>query len=158
MQRLLVATLALAFGLGTAQAVDVHRSATVSGDPQWVWWDIGDFCEIEAWHPVVAECEDWDEDGVTYRTLTTTDGAVIKERLIEETDTGYSYEIIESPLPVANYRATLSVMPGGEGTVIDWSAHFDAAGAPDAVAADVIGGIFQGGLDEIVSDRSDWLP
>jgi hypothetical protein len=157
-RQLAVATLALALSLGAAQAVEVHRSATVEGSPQWVWWDIGDFCEIEDWHPVIADCDDWDEDDVTYRTLTTTDGAVIKEQLTEETDGSYSYVILESPLPVANYHATLSVTAGGDGTVIDWWASFDAVGVSDAEAEGLIGGIFQGGLDQIVTDRSDWLP
>ena len=53
---------------------------------------------------------------------------------------------VESPLPVANYKAKISVKPSGTGSTITWVAHFDAKGADDAKASGVIGGIFDGGL------------
>ena len=34
-----------------------------------------------------------------------------KEKLLESDDTSYSYEIVESPLPVKNYSAKLWVEP-----------------------------------------------
>jgi hypothetical protein len=150
--------LVLGLSAAAAQAITVHRSVTVAGYPQLVWWDIGGFCEIEDWHPVVADCDDDWEDGAKYRTLTTVDGAVLRELLTDRSPMTYSYEIVESPLPVANYNATFRVGAGDAGqTVIDWVAHFDAAGgATDAEAASVIAGIFESGLDGIVSDRSDW--
>jgi hypothetical protein len=155
--RIALAAVAIGVSIGVAHAVEVHRTATVKGTPQWVWWDIGDFCEIEDWHPIVADCDDYWEDGVFHRTLTGTDGTtVIKERLLEETASSYTYEILESPLPVANYRATLSVSAGGEGTIIDWVANFDAAGVSDAEAAAVIAGIFEAGLNQIVEESTTW--
>jgi hypothetical protein len=151
------ALLVCGLSAGTAQAVEVHRSVTVAGYPQLVWWDIGGFCEIADWHPIVEDCDDDWEDGAKYRTLTAADGATIRERLTDSGPMTYSYEIVESPLPVANYQATFSVGGTDDGnTVIDWVAHFDAAGASEAEAAAVIGGIFDAGLDAIVADRSDF--
>lgn len=145
------ATLAFALGMGTAQAIEVHQTATVKGTPEAVWAKIGDFCAINEWLPAVQACEVSEEGGATYRTLALPDGASIKERLIEETATGYTYEIVESPLPVANYRSTFSVMAEGDGTTVDWHGTFDAKDASNADAEGVIAGIYKAGLDEITS-------
>ena len=68
------------------------------------------------------------------RTLTTVDGAVLVERRVQYSEEGmsYSYEIVESPLPVADYESTLAVMDSAGGSMITWSGEFAAEGAPDA--------------------------
>ena len=43
----------------------------------------------------------------TFRTLTLKDGGKIKEKLTGTEDLGYTYEIVESPLPVKNYKSKL---------------------------------------------------
>ena len=76
-------------------------------------------------------------------------GGEIKEKLDETEDTGYSYEILESPLPVKNYHAKLWVEPDDRdptSTTIHWDATFDANGASDDDAKKVIGDIFTAGL------------
>ena len=58
----------------------------------------------------------------------------------------YTYVIVDSPLPVADYVSTLAVMGSGGGSMITWSGEFAAEGAPDAKAVEVISGIYQAGL------------
>jgi carbon monoxide dehydrogenase subunit G len=135
--------------VGSAAALEVASSATVAGNPDAVWKKIGDFCAIGTWHPAVSKCVQSDEGGATYRTLTTTDGGTIKEKLVEQTDTSYTYAIIDSPLPVANYRATISVSAQGNGTRVDWKSSFDAKGKSDDEAKGVISSIYKAGLDKI---------
>jgi hypothetical protein len=142
---------ALGLLVGSAAALEVNSSVTVAGTPDAVWQKIGDFCAIQTWHPAIASCEQRDEGGETYRTLTTADGAKIEEKLVEKTETSYTYEILDSPLPVNNYRATLSVAPEGEGTRVDWRGTFDAKDASDDDAKGVMSGIYQAGLDEIAA-------
>jgi len=75
--------------------------------------------------------------------------AEIKEKLDETDDTSYSYEIIESPLPVKNYHAKLWVEPDERDpsrTTIHWDATFDANGATDEDAKKTISDIFTAGL------------
>jgi hypothetical protein len=143
-----IATFA-ALAAGTAQAIEVHRMASVEAAPDAVWAEIGGFCAIKDWHPAVENCEESQEGGVTFRTLTLTDGGTIKEKLVEQTETSYTYEIVESPLPVQNYRSTISVMPEGDGTMVDWRGTFDAKGVSDADAEATIAGIYKAGLDKI---------
>ncbi|RWO83328.1 MAG: SRPBCC family protein [Mesorhizobium sp.] len=135
--------------VGSAAALEVASSATVAGKPDTVWQKIGDFCAIQTWHPAVSKCEQSEEGGATYRTLTTTDGGAIKEKLVEQTDTSYTYDIIDSPLPVENYRATISVSAEGDGTRVDWKSSFDSKGQSDDDAKNVISGIYKAGLDKI---------
>jgi hypothetical protein len=134
---------------GPAQAIELHQSASVKGAPEAVWQKIGEFCAIKDWHPAVKACEESEEGGATFRTLTLPDGGAIKEKLTEQTETSYTYEMVESPLPVENYRSTLSVMSEGDGAMIMWDGTFDAKGASDADAESVIAGIYKAGLDQI---------
>ena len=116
--RFVGAGLVLVVSVAGARALEVHKSATVAGTPEAVWEKIGAFCGINDWHPAVEACDLSEEGGATYQTLTLPDGATIKEKLVEETATSYTYEIVESPLPVANYNSTISVTADGDGTMV----------------------------------------
>ena len=77
-----------------------------------VWSTISEFCSIKDWHPAIADCKESKEGGATFRVLTLKDnGGTIKEKLDGSDDTSYSYEIVESPLPVKNYSAKFWVEP-----------------------------------------------
>jgi len=153
--RIFKLTLIAAAGLiawsATAEAVDVKKRREAPGTPAEVWAIVGDFCAIKSWHPAVAECEQVKEGDVVFRTLTLKDGAKIKEKLTKTGDTSYSYEIIESPLPVESYSAELMVGEDDEENRVEivWTAKFDAKGASDEDAAKTISGIFDAGLTGI---------
>jgi len=138
-----------------AMALEVSAVATVPGKSKEVWNKIGSFCSIKDWHPVVAKCEKSKEGGATFRTLTTKDGGTIKEKLLKKTDHSYTYEIIESPLPVQNYKATISVAADGDQTKVEWKGTFEAKGASDDDAKKVIAGIYQAGLDNLAKPASN---
>lgn len=126
--------------------VTTTRSYDVPADE--LWEQIGHFDGLDTWHPVLVSCEAL--DGGTRRELTTVDGATIIETLTEEGDHSYSYTIDESPLPVADYTATLAVIDTGESScTVEWTARFTAAGATDEEAEAVIEGIFEAGLDAL---------
>lgn len=135
-------------------ALEVKRSVDINGTAASAWKVIGEFCSIAKWHPVVATCEESEADGATFRTLTTTDGAVLYEKLLDHSDDtmSYTYEIVDSPLPVANYVSTLKVRTAGYGAAIDWTGQFDAAGASDQEAIDAIGGIYKAGLTALTKE------
>jgi hypothetical protein len=132
-----------------AMALEVTASAMVPGKPKEIWNKIGSFCSIKDWHPVIAKCQKSKESGTTFRTLTTKDGGTIKEKLLKKTDHSYTYEIIESPLPVQNYKATISVAADGDQTKVEWQGTFDAKGVSDDDAKKVVSGIYETGLASI---------
>lgn len=145
----LAATVAIS---ATAHAAEVKRRGEAPGTPDGVWAMVGDFCAIKDWHPAVADCEQMEEEGDTYRILTLGDGGKIKEKLTKTGDTSYSYDIIESPLPVQNYSATLTVEEDDEDGKVEilWVAEFDPAdGVEEEKAVEVITGIFKDGVKGI---------
>ncbi len=147
----LVALAAIFAWSTAAEAIEVKKKREAPGKPAELWAVVGNFCAIKDWHPAVVECEEFEEGGDTYRTLTLGDGGKIKEKLTDKDDTGYSYEIIESPLPVKNYSATLEVGEEDEEDrlEIEWEAEFDADGVEDEKAEEIIRGIFNDGVSAI---------
>ena len=91
------------------------------------------------------------EGGQDYRTLSLKGGGTLVEEETAHGKTSYSYAILSGPLPVEKYRSTLKVEETGGHTVIDWSGKSAAKGAPDEKAKEVIGGIYQAGLDSLAS-------
>jgi hypothetical protein len=90
-----------------------HASSVINAPIEKVWKRIRDFNGLANWHPGIAKStieggQPSDQVGCV-RVLTLQDGRVIRERLLEMSDLGhhYSYSILDGPLPVANYRATL---------------------------------------------------
>jgi Polyketide cyclase / dehydrase and lipid transport len=143
---------ALVLATSSAHAIEVKKKINAPALPPKVWAVAGDFCAIKDWHPLVADCEVTEEDGATFRTLTLKDGGSIKEKLLESDDTSYSYEIIESPLPVKNYQAKFWIEEderNPERTTIHWDATFDANGVSDDDASKKISDIFFAGLKSI---------
>lgn len=137
-----------------ARAIDVRVLGAVPAAPDRVWQLIGDFCSIDDWHPAITECvlEDKGPSGV-FRTLTLGDGATILERLTAQPDDerSYSYAILESPLPIANYKATLTVRRGTDAgrSILEWTSTFDANGVSDEEAASLIDGVYRAGFDNV---------
>ena len=144
-------------GCGTEAptSLEVNKSMQINAGLDDVWGYAGDFCAISVWHPVVETCEITEEDGATYRMLTLGDGAQIKERHDGETATGYSYTIIEGPLPVKDYSSTFEAEGDAMSTTINWSSTFMAEGATDEEAVEVITGVYDGGLSTIAGNFSE---
>ena len=151
-----LAVIILGWTLGSAgaQAVEVSKQTTLSHSPDEVWAMIGEFGTIDRWHPAIEmSVVEGDGGNGIYRTLTLGDGGVIRELLLDYSlrERLYSYAIIESPLPVANYVSSLAVSPGPDSgsAIVTWTSTFDASGVSDQEAADLIGGIYQAGFDSI---------
>ncbi len=138
-----------------APILEVNKSMTINAGLDDVWSYAGDFCAISVWHPAVESCEISDEDGTTYRILTLGDGAQLKERHDGATANGYSYTIVEGPLPVKDYSSTFEAEGDAMSTTINWSSTFMAEGATDDEATAVISGIYDGGLSTIAGNFSE---
>ncbi len=144
----LIATAALMLGSVSASALTVKKRTEAPGLPPQIWEQSGAFCAIKDWHPLVADCVEEKEGDVTYRILTLGDGGKIKEKLLEVDDLSYSYEIVESPLPVQNYKAKvwLEVDDEPDRSVLYWQADFDPKGVSEDEAKELIADIFAKGL------------
>lgn len=124
----------------------VERAITLKATPQAVWQVIGNFGDM-SWHPAAQGTTVEQKDGASVRSIALRGGATIIERQTGgEAGKSYSYTILDSPLPVADYHSTIKVSSSGSGSTISWSGSFAAAGVPDDKAEEVIGGIYDGGF------------
>ncbi len=101
------------------------------------WEKLGDFAGIGDWMPGVESCE-VEGEGVGAVRAIGFGGASVKERLEsrDEAERTLCYSIVEGPVPVQNYLATIRVSETGAGACrVDWTARFDT---PDGVPAEAI--------------------
>lgn len=140
--------------------VKVYTSSVIDAPADQVWSVIRDFNGLPAWHPAIAESrieqqQSADRIGCV-RNFRTRDGGTIRERLLTLSDYDYecTYSILESPMGVDNYVATLKLTPVTDGNRVfaEWSAEFDCAEGRERELSQFIGqGVFQGGFDALKS-------
>ncbi len=130
--------------------VEVTESISVAADPNAAWELVGDPSALAEWHPAVDSSEVEND----LRHVSLADGGRIEERITEQSGQSYSYEFIESPLPVSDYSSRLSVEPSDQGATISWSSTFEAQGASESEAEKLIAGIYRVGLDSVAQRLS----
>jgi hypothetical protein len=140
--------------------VKVYTSSVIEAPASEVWARIRDFNGLPGWVPVVADSrielgQPADKVGCI-RNFTLKDGGRLREQLLALSDYDYSctYSILESPMGVTNYVATLKLTPVTDGnrTFAEWSAEFDCAPNREAELARTVGqGVFQAAFDSLKS-------
>ena len=138
--------------------IRVYVSCVIDASADNVWSRIRDFNGLPQWHPGIADSriengEPPDKVGCV-RHFHTRDGGMIRERLLALSDYDYSctYAILESPMGVDNYTATIKLTPVTDGnrSFAEWSAEFDCAQDRERELSETIGtGVFQGGFDAL---------
>jgi len=130
----------------------VTRSITLNAAPGEVWALIGGFQSLADWHPAIETSTRDDIGGVEHRRLTLAGGGELLEKNLGGDAMSYGYEIVESPLPVAGYKATISVADAGGDSggkaVVVWSSTFEATADG---AADIVAGIYTAGFDALAA-------
>lgn len=128
--------------------LEVKREETVAADAETVWALIREFGAIADWHPACSASSQETVNDEVRRTIVVGDGARLIEKLevLDDNERSLSYSIIEGPLPVENYYSTLSVAEADGGSHLTWSGTFDAKGAPDDRAKQIVAGIYESGL------------
>jgi NADPH2:quinone reductase len=122
--------------------VNVIQSAVIDAPIDRVWAVLRDFNSHDRWHPAVARSRmenDVAGDVVGgVRRFSLSDGAELREQLLSHSDREYTfaYCILDSPLPLLDYMATVRLKPVTDGnqTFWDWRSQFRA---PDDRAAEL---------------------
>lgn len=138
--------------------VKVYTSSIIDASADRVWARIRDFNGLPDWHPAIADSRI--ENGLPadkvgcIRNFNLKDGGNIREQLLTLSDFDYActYSILESPMGVRNYLATLKLTPVTDGNVTfaEWSAEFNCDPEREQQLAQDIGqGVFQGGFDAL---------
>ena len=138
--------------------VKVYRSTVLNAPADRVWRDLRDFNGLANWNPLIVTSRiekghPADKVGCV-RNFQLKDGARIREKLLalSDYDYSYTYAILESPMDLKDYVATLRLFPvtEGNGCFIEWSAEFDCPSEKVAeLAENVGGGVFQTGFDAL---------
>ncbi len=136
----------------------VYVSSVIGAPAQRVWERVRDFNGLARWHPRIAEShieegEPADRVGCI-RNFRLQNGDQIREQLLalSDYDLVCTYSILDSPMPLADYVATLRLTPVSDGDrcFVEWSAEF--ACEPE-VEDDLVNGIsrdvFQTGFDAL---------
>lgn len=136
----------------------VYVSSVIDAPPAEVWGRVRDFNALPRWHPRIRESRI--EDGLPadkvgcIRDFRLQNGDRIREKLLglSDYDMFCTYAILESPMPLTDYVATLRLTPitDRNRTFIEWTAEFECAAD---VADDLVDGIgqnvFQSGFDAL---------
>jgi ligand-binding SRPBCC domain-containing protein len=122
----------------------VYVSAVIDAPADKVWAYVRDFNGLPKFMPPVAESrieQNLAADRIgCIRNFSMKDGGRLREQLLALSDYDYTqtYNILESPMPLSNYIATVRLVPitDGNRTFAEWTAEFDAsaADAPGLVA------------------------
>ncbi|MFO1037923.1 MAG: SRPBCC family protein [Geminicoccaceae bacterium] len=136
----------------------VYVSSVIPAPIAAVWRVVRDFNGLPDWTGFVAESrieQNMPADRIgCIRNFRLRDGGRIRERLLalSDYDMSCTYSILESPLGVENYIATLSLSPVTEtdATFVEWTAEFDAAPEREDQLVQTIGrNVFQAGLTSL---------
>jgi hypothetical protein len=133
----------------------VFVSTVVDAPAAQVWGIVRDFNGLPNWTPFAAESRiehnaRADQVGCI-RNFRLKDGGVIRERLLALSDYDFamSYTILESPMPVEDYVATLRLIPitDGDRSYVEWTAEFNCRPERERELTDQIGrNVFAAGL------------
>ncbi len=136
----------------------VYASSVIGASASRVWARVRDFNGLPNWHPGIAESriengEPSDKVGCV-RAFSLRNGDRLREQLLglSDYDMFCTYSILNSPMPLTNYVATLRLTPitDHDRTFIEWSADFDCAPDKEAELVSGIGAnVFQGGFDAL---------
>lgn len=135
-----------------------YASAVVEAPVGTVWALVRDFNALPVWHPLIADSRieqrrSADQVGCI-RAFTLKDGGRIRERLLglSDYDCTCVYEILESPMPVTAYVATLRLAPitDRDHAFAEWLADFACAPEREAELVNQIqDGVFAAGLEAL---------
>lgn len=138
--------------------VTVTRSTVIDAPIDEVWAILRDFNGHDRWHPAVAESHV--EEGLPpdvvgcVRDFRLTDGGRIREQLLSLSDKNcsFTYCILEAPIPLVNYLATVRLRPVTDGSRTFW--HWEGRFRPPPGRAreleQVVGEqIYQAGFEAI---------
>ena len=141
----------------------VSEMIEIDAAPAKVWNFAKRFDSVKEWHPLFSGSEIVSgQDGKVgaIRALTIKDGPTFTEELLafNPQSMAFTYNVIESPLPIDRYLSTMTVKPNGRGgCTVTWIGQFSRKnprenppeGESDAAVLTLISGAYASGLQSI---------
>lgn len=136
----------------------IYVSSVINAPAAKVWARVRDFNGLPKWHPLIRDSRIEDAlpaDKVScIRNFHLQNGDMIREQLLglSDYDMFCTYAILDSPMPLSDYVATLRLTPVTEGDrcFIEWSAEFSCdPAAEDELVTGIGSNVFQAGFDAL---------
>ncbi|MEQ1952224.1 zinc-binding dehydrogenase [Mesorhizobium yinganensis] len=138
--------------------VKVRQSTIIDAPVDDVWRVLRDFNGHESWHPAIASSVIEGGEPVdavsSVRRFRLKDGGELREQLLSlsDCDRRLTYCLLEAPLPLMGYVASIALKPvtDGDGTFWEWSSVFyPPAERRDELVRLVTDGIYRAGFEAI---------
>lgn len=136
----------------------VYISSVIDAPAARVWERVRDFNGLPRWHPRIRDSriengEPSDRVGCV-RDFHLQNGDRIREKLLglSDYDMFCTYAILESPMPLTDYVATLRLTPitDGDRTFAEWTAEFDCEDSEaDGLVTGIGMDVFQAGFSAL---------
>lgn len=136
----------------------VHFSTRIAAPVDAVWRELRDFGRLADWHPLIADCRIENDDPGDrvgcVRRFHLADGSLFREQLLalDDLQPSLAYGILESPLSLENYVATIKLLPvtDDDSTLVTWSSSFECPADSEAELRDLVqNSVYRTGLDAI---------
>jgi len=141
----------------------VAESVEIKANPADVWNLVSKFSALQDWHPAFSSTpiiKGKDGQVGSVRAVTIKDGPKFTEELLalDNPEMAYTYGIVESPLPIENYRSTMTVRTNASGgATVVWVGNFvrknpsanPPEGESDAGTVKLISDTYAGGLQHL---------
>lgn len=137
-----------------AEELKVEEKTALNASAKAVWALVGGFKALDRWHPDVAESVliGTGKNAGDIRVLTLNNNKTIVERLetYDENAMFLQYRILESPLPIENYTASIAVKSVNKNlTEVTWQSSFNAVDVGEDEVKKIISGIYLAGLNSL---------
>ncbi len=131
----------------------VHVTSVIPAPLERVWEYIRDFNSLPKWFPGVTDSHIEPGRPVNQagciRNFGLEGGPRIREQLlaISDQEHEFNYKMVEGPLPVANYMATVRLGGDGKGTFAELTSQFDVPPAQEKEIVGLLTTTYQGAFE-----------
>jgi hypothetical protein len=133
----------------------IFYSSVIRAPIDRIWAIIRDFKELPSWNPSFSDCsieEGRPGDAVgSVVSLHLKSGGHLRERLLAHSDRDHicTYTILESPLPLSDYIATIQLLPVTDTnhTYAQWTSEFNCSQDIELDMVNAVRGVYQTGFD-----------
>ena len=137
-----------------AEALMVEEKIVLNVSSKAVWALVGGFKALDRWHPDITDSNliGTGKEAGDIRILTLGNNDTIVERLdfYDENSMTLQYRILESPLPIENYTAILTVINKDENLAeVVWKSSFNAVNINEDEIKKIIKGIYLSGFQSL---------
>lgn len=136
----------------------IFTSSVIGAEAGAVWARIRDFNALPKWHPRIRDSRIEDalpSDKIgCIRNFHLQNGDMIREQLLglSDYDLFFSYAMLEGPMPLWDYMATLRLTPvtDGKRCFAEWTAEFSCKPEDEVdLVGSIATNVFQGGFDAL---------